>query len=81
MQEVKFSETGWPELCPVVFSLPGGFLVVMRRAQPMTTGEWNIFKNDLPTFCDKKYYTIPVEKKRDSFGWIDGKIVAIDYGS
>jgi hypothetical protein len=32
MQEAQFSKTSWPELCPVLWSLPGGFLVVMPRA-------------------------------------------------
>jgi hypothetical protein len=32
MQERDLSKLGWPELCPVVFAVPGGRLVVMRRA-------------------------------------------------
>jgi len=26
-------------------------------------------------------YNIPAEAKSDSFGWLDGKIVAVDYGN
>src|ERR1044071_6840615 len=40
MQEAIFSKTGWPELCPVVFSIPGGWLLVMRRAKVLTDEEW-----------------------------------------
>lgn len=78
MQEVDFSRAGWPELCPIVFAVPGGWLTVMRRARVMTESEWVEF--DVDTFCNGSNI-IPAEPKHDSFGWLDGKIVAIDYGS
>ena len=74
MQEREFSLTGWPELCPVLFSFPGGWLVVMRRARPLTYCEFEAV--DMRGFGG-----IPVEGKRDSFGWLDGRIVAVDYGT
>lgn len=85
MQEVTFSRTGWPELCPVVFALPGGWLTVMRRAEPLTReqfenldfAEWIKGGTDLP----KGEWVIPVENKLDSFGVLAGRIVAVDYGS
>ncbi|WP_439409633.1 hypothetical protein ACNJX9_17090 [Bradyrhizobium sp. DASA03076] len=40
MQETKFAAERWPELCPVSFSNPGGFLLVMPRARPLTDAEW-----------------------------------------
>jgi Protein of unknown function (DUF3606) len=40
LQEKRFAATGWPELCPVAFSLPGGLLIVMPRATPLTDAEW-----------------------------------------
>ena len=79
MQERAFAKAGWPELCPVVFSIPGGWLLVMRRADPLTDDEWSAF--DPKAFCDQEDYIIPAENKRDSFGKINGQIVAIDYGS
>jgi hypothetical protein len=80
MQERTFSRTGWPELCPVLWSLPGGWLVVMQRAEPLTREEFMTF--DIDGFREKPDYRIPgVENKMDSFGWIDGRIVAVDYGS
>lgn len=83
MQEAMFSETNWPELCPVLWSLPGGWLVVMRRAREMTEEEYDAF--DVETFiqcgADDGQYVVPVERKPDSFGWLDGRVVAIDYGN
>jgi hypothetical protein len=79
MQEVDFSKTGWPELCPVVFSLPGGWLIVMRRAQPISRDYWAFF--DPEKFCEKEDRIIPAEHKLDSFGWLDGRVVAVDYGN
>jgi hypothetical protein len=79
MQEVAFSGTGWPELCPVLWRVPGGFLVVMRRARPLTDAEW--FGLDVAGFKYGPDYDVPVECKRDSFGVVDGRVVAVDYGS
>lgn len=79
MQEREFGRLKWPELCPVVFSVPGGWLVVMRRALPLTDDEW--FSFDPIPFCQQAHRPLPVEHKRDSFAKIDGRIVAIDYGN
>jgi hypothetical protein len=43
MQERSFAAEHWPELCPLCFSAPGGFLVVMPRARPLTYAEWQHF--------------------------------------
>lgn len=82
MQEVEFSRAGWPELCPVVWSIPAGFLVVMRRAAPLTEEQWDEF---LPNIKDgwlvgDDYY-VPAESKINNFGLLNGRIVAIDYGN
>ena len=79
MQERTFSCTGWPELCPVIWSIPGGWLVIMRRAREMTCEEWGDF--DAEKWCNHDDYIIPAEPKEDSFGWLDGRIVAVDYGN
>jgi hypothetical protein len=78
LQERTFAKTGWPELCPVLFADPLGLIVIMPRAVPLTS--WD----ELPYvegFVHKEDYSLPVEIKLDSFGWLKGKIVAIDYGS
>lgn len=82
MQERAFSFMGSPRLCPVVFAAPGGWLVVMRRVRVMTEVEFMEF--DIQEWWDEVVesgFWPPVEKKSDSFGWLDGKVVAIDYGS
>lgn len=80
MQEREFSKAGWPELCPVLFSIPGGWLVVMRRARVMTDDEWPFFDAQAWAKASGKYI-IPCEFKADSFGWLDGRVVVIDYGN
>ena len=71
-------QKGSPELaqrlCPIVFSAPGGWLVVMRRAQPLD-------RDDFELCAQINWKYIPVERKPDSFGWFEGRIVAIDYGN
>jgi len=79
MQERIFSRTDWPELCPVLWSLPGGWLVVMRRAKELTREEYD--QTDFSQWIIRDDYVIPAEPKMDSFGWLDGKLVAVDYGN
>jgi hypothetical protein len=79
MQERTFSRVGWPELCPVLWSLPGGWLVVMRRARELTREEFD--QLDLEAWLDRGDYMIPAEPKMDSFGWIGKQLVAVDYGN
>ncbi len=80
MQEREFSGLSWAELCPVIFSMRGGWLVVMRRAKPLSATEWSSF--DAETFCKRPDGSIiPAEFKPNSFGKLNGRIVAIDYGN
>jgi hypothetical protein len=79
MQERTFAQTGWPELCPVQFSIPGGWLVVMHRVREMTDEEFLNF--DSKAWADRGTHLIPCEHKSNSFGWLDGRPVCIDYGS
>lgn len=78
MQERDFGTLGWEGFCPVTWSLPGGFLVVMQRAQPMPSWQWDEF--DAEAFIHFPHYTIPAELKQSSFGILKGKVVAVDYG-
>lgn len=80
MQEAEFGRTGWPELCPIRLSLPGGLLIIMDRAEPC---EETLTHDDYCrlTTPQGKGYCIPAEWKPDSFGRLrNGCIVAIDYG-
>ena len=83
MQERLFWQTRWPELCPVLWSIPGGWLVVMRRARVMTESEFAEFDVESFTQCGSEdgQYVVPVEPKADSFGYLDGRVVAVDYGN
>lgn len=76
MQEKTF-HTLSDKACPVLFSIPGGWLIVMPRCQPLTDDQWN----DLQSQGVYDYLPIPVEFKRDSFGVLNNEIVAVDYGS
>ena len=80
MQEVAF----WrfqrsARLCQVLWSLLGGFLLVMQRATELSRDDFATF--DYEAFVDAGTWRVPVEDKQDSFGWYGGRIVAIDYGS
>lgn len=66
-------------LCPVIFSLPGGFLTVMRKAEPMKSAQWR--RIDIEAYMSHDSAVLPVECKISSFGWLDSRIVAVDYGS
>lgn len=78
MQECTFGTIGWDGVCPVFWCIPGGFLVVMPRALPITDELWD--QLDVSTLIHHEHYTIPVEAKQTSFGLLNGNIVAIDYG-
>lgn len=80
MQEVNFwRQLKSNKLCPVVFSVAGGFLVVMARASEFSCSDYADFNFD--SFVEADGWTIPVENKQSSFGWFQGRIVAIDYGT
>lgn len=69
----------YPELCPVVFYLPLGFLVVMPRVEILTADEYAGMSYRTLTGGDS--YVLPSEDKPNSFGWLDGRVVCIDYGN
>lgn len=82
MQERLFGRLPWYQemgTCPIVFSLPYGLLVVMPRVREMTDEEFLEF--DVDGFLNQGSYRIPGEAKSNSFGWLNGKVVIIDYGS
>mgnify|MGYP001557967698 CR=1 FL=1 len=80
MQERQFwHHWGHEKLCPVLCSIPGGWLLVMPRAAALSREEFAVL--NVETFRDAGTGIIPVEDKQDSFGWYKGRIVAVDYGS
>jgi len=79
MQEAQWSKIGWVELCPVLFSIPGGFLIVMHRARILNNEEFLLL--DIEQWIEESGHNIPVEMKADSFGYLGRKLVAVDYGN
>ena len=75
MQENEFSGV-WPELCPVVFSVPGGVCSVMIRAEPISEKQFDLEFEKIP-----EHIVIIAESKSQNYGYLNGKLVAIDYGS
>lgn len=71
MQERRFS--GVFENLALCWGDPLGFFIVMPRASPLSDEAWASVNVD--EWADM------VESKQDSFGMIDGKVVAVDYGS
>lgn len=78
MQERDLSKPGWVELCPVVFAVPGGWLVVMPRATPLTDEQTE--RLDPLSILSRHDCAIPAEPKASSFGMLGGRLVVVDYG-
>ena len=54
-------------------------LWAMPKVRVLREGE--LSREVLKKFCtSNKNYTIPAELKYDSFGYLKGKLVAVDYG-
>jgi len=64
----------WPHLCPVLRCDPMGDELVMRRAVMDVTVE------EIAAMLARYYPDITSEPKVDSWGRLDGLIVAVDYG-
>ena len=77
INEVEFSKMKDRRLFPVLFSIPYGFLVVMPRCKQISYSEFTLVIDS--DFIEVPFH-IPCEPKYDSFGKLNNKIVAIDYG-
>lgn len=51
----------------------------MPKVRTLTDDEFCAM--DFKVFTENDDYYVPVEEKANSFGWLDDKIVAIDYGN
>lgn len=87
MQEHDWS--GFDErLCPIRYAAPGGLFVVMPRCQMLTDQEFlDLVHDGWARIVDEETGTelpysreLPVELKTCSFGKLNGRIVAVDYG-
>jgi len=86
LQEKEFSriQEMKHKLCPVLFSLPAGLLIVMPKARILSENE--LPASFLEDFCKcNENYSVPAEMKFDSFGYLpaepDPILVAVDYGN
>jgi hypothetical protein len=82
MEEANFqkfyAKRGIP-VCPVLFAIPGGWANVMPRVPILSQDEWFTLSGEIyDTFIDK--HSMNIEMKRDSFGWLNERVVVIDYG-
>lgn len=73
----NMNEAAWsrqPGHCPVLLAGPGGLFVVMPRARILGEAEFHQLRllDRLPA--------ARAEPKADSFGWLNGRLVAVDYG-
>jgi hypothetical protein len=71
-------------LCPVLWCSPGGSVLAMRAARPLTEAE-KIMLMAANGFPDWDYVppdeTEPFEYKTSDWGWLDGHLVALDYSA
>jgi hypothetical protein len=65
------------KFCPIVFFLPLGIMSIMKKTKVLSIGEYASF--DYNSFCKMNEVTFNIENKNDSFGYLNGRIVAIDY--
>jgi hypothetical protein len=75
LREREWAPKNDNRLCPVVWCSWGGWLVVMRRAQPLTDEQWKEAKQNRHGFDG-----VPMDWNRRNLGYIDGRIVLVDYG-
>lgn len=70
----------YDELCPIIFSLPLGFMNVMYKADELNENDFQLVDLFLTNIRTKEY-VIPFESdKLSSLGKLNGKIVIVDYG-
>jgi len=79
IQETRVSATKDERVIPVLFSVWGGFMIIMPSCTLVTPLEFAGISIKRFWYRDKPRIT--VEHKWSSFGWYKGKIVAVDYGN
>lgn len=71
----KHSPVDWKnKMCPSLLCLFGGFILICKRATPITQTIW-----DNGTIKKEDFYPIPMDYKAINFGWYKSEIVLIDY--
>ncbi len=67
--------------CPVVWCSWGGFILIMRRAEEMTYNDYKTYKADMDELRKSFWIEEYVEPTFASWGFYEGRLVALDYGS
>jgi hypothetical protein len=72
-------------LCPVIWRSVGGWILIMKRAQPIAEKFDKIFKGDgtvihVKLNCDEHIKYFPGDDTVSNYGKLDGRLVKIDYG-
>jgi len=75
IQESKLSKMKYKHYCPIIISCPIGLFIIMKKADQLKNSDSEI---DLKKFMQEKNI-ITAENKMDSFGWLNNKLVCIDY--
>ena len=78
LQERAFGRGRVEGFCPVLFADPLGLVVVMPRVRVLTEP---LSEEGFHAFVNRAEYINPAENKPDSFGYLNGALVAIDYGN
>lgn len=68
-------------LCPIVWSSWGGWIVVMKRAEPIVMTTHASYQNFAIRRAFLEMEKIVGDHKDDNYGTIDGEPVMVDYGS
>jgi hypothetical protein len=70
--------TSFIGLCPSFWCSPLGLFQIMRRADPISSEEWQRLRGGKARLIYKNMSGM-IERKQSSFGLIDGELVAVDY--
>lgn len=65
-------------ICPIVWSSWGSWVLIMKRVKTLSFDEWDKIE-DVDISMHKKYFE--GDDTMSNYGFLDGKIVKIDYGS
>lgn len=84
LQEKEWSKIGRKDLCKVHFCDVFGLVLIMRKAKPL---QRNIKFKRFKEILNQKYKDDNLKEfmlsdlKLSNWGWVDGKLVKVDYGS
>jgi hypothetical protein len=77
-QQIGPQEINGVRLCPVQFHLPFGLLVVMTKADPLPEGRTVSITEDVAAAALMRRHQDT--GKPDTYGFINGNLVVVDYG-